>query len=74
MNLTVFDCGLAQWLHSDSLLMTGKMKVAGSTPAKEPRFTREKSVQKWPTKKNASCDKWINREGNVLAGGGCPQV
>jgi hypothetical protein len=32
------------------------MKVASSIPAKESRFTREKSVQQWPTNNNASCD------------------
>ena len=36
--------------------MTGKMKVASWAPAKEPRITREKTVQKWPTKQTASCD------------------
>ena len=27
MNNTVFDCGVAQWLHSDTLLMTGRSEV-----------------------------------------------
>ena len=37
--------GIVQSLHSDSLLMTGRMKVRGTNPAKDPRFTREKSAQ-----------------------------